>query len=215
MEKNIHQIWIGPYKMPKRETFCVEKVKRLQMDYEHMFWTDDNLPELPSEIKIIYDFLGKGTHYAHQADVLRIFLIQKYGGVYLDVDFEFKQGISQFELENYEAFFCTHFGGVDTFPNGVFGMKKNHPLCQYFLDDMIEGFPIRYWYGPSWFANVIKSYFGVSSQISHDEFSKKYFRQNNIFYINYDQFHNNNYFHHALYSWSPVVREQFKMGEIL
>jgi hypothetical protein len=167
---------------------------------------------MPPEIKRIYDFLGNRKDYAHQADILRVFLIEKFGGVYMDVDFEYVSGISSFNLENYDAFFCTHFGDVDTFPNGIFGAKRGHPIMTYLLNDAIANFPSKYWYGPSWFGSMIKKYFNVGGNISHEAMAKDYFTPHNIFHINYDAFHINHYFHHALYSWSPEIRARFELG---
>jgi mannosyltransferase OCH1-like enzyme len=213
--KIIHQIWVGPYKIPHRELMCIEKIKLNQNDFEHNLWTDNNIPNLPQKLKKIYDFLGKNQEYVYQSDLLRVYLINKYGGVYMDVDFEFKKSITEFNLEKYDAFFCTHDGNVDTFPNGIFGMSPNHPISIKMIYDMETEFPERYWYGPSWIANMIKAHFGVTEKITYDEFSKKYFDPNNIFHINYDKFHYNYYFHHALYSWLPENKKKFSEGKIL
>ena len=213
MEKIIHQIWIGPYKLPHRERGFIDKIKSHQTDFTHMMWDNSNLPELPSEIKHIYDFLGERKDYAHQADILRVFLVEKFGGVYMDVDFEYLGGLSSFNLENYDAFFCTHFGDVDTFPNGIFGASKGHSIMRYLLNDAMKSFPSRYWYGPSWFGNLLKQYFNVTGKISHGEMANEYLTPNNIFHINYDLFHDRYYFHHALYSWSPENRKKFELGK--
>jgi mannosyltransferase OCH1-like enzyme len=212
--KKIHQIWIGPYNIPRREKLCIEKIKIYQSDFEYKLWNNDNLPEIPKEIKDIYDFLGERKDYVHQADILRMFLINKFGGVYMDVDFEFISGLTKFELEKYKAFFCTHYGDVDTYPNGIFGMEANHPISNFLLKDAIESFPKRYWYGPSWLGQSIKEYFGINGIISHEKLAERYFEPNNIFHINYDYFHHNHYYHHALYSWSPEVIRKFENGEM-
>lgn len=212
--KKIHQIWIGPYKMPSRETSFVELIKTKQNDFEHFFWTNENIPTLPNPLKEIYDFLGNKKEYVYQSDLLRIFIINKFGGVYMDVDFEFKSGFSNFHLENYEAFFCTHFGNVDTFPNGIFGMSPNHPISQIMLDDIVKEYPRYWWYGPSWIAKMIKKYFSVTDNMIYENFAKTYFDTNCIFHINYDIFHVKHYFHHALYSWSPENKKKFEEGKI-
>ena len=215
MEKNIHQIWIGPYKMPKRETELVEKVKTLQSYFIHMLWTDENLPLLPKPILDAYNFLYKKRGYAQAANVLRIYVINLFGGVYLDVDFEFREGISEFHLENYDAFFAIHPANVITFPNGVFGMKKNHPISNYLLNDIRTGESGDRYFTPVWWGNMIKKYFGVVDDITHIEFARRFFEPNNIFYINYDHvFHIKHYYHHALYSWSDKIRKQFEEGTI-
>ena len=215
MEKIIHQIWVGPYKIPKRELMCIDSVKQNQKDFEYRFWTNDNIPILPPKLKTIYDFFENRKDYTHQADLLRVYLINKYGGVYMDVDFEFKKSITKFNLDRYDAFFCTHEGNVSTFPNGIFGMTSNHPISIKMLYNIENGYPSRYWYGPSWVANMVKEYFQETNNIIYSEFTKKYFDGNNIFHINFDKFHWNYYFHHALYAWSPENKKKFEEGKMI
>ena len=211
--KIIHQIWVGPYRIPTREKQLIENIKNLHPTFEHMFWTDENIPELPPVLKEVYDLFGQRKHYTFQADLLRIYLMYEYGGLYLDADFECREGFNDFDLENYDTFFSNHYGNVDTFTCGTFGASKNNPIFKYFVDTMIKQYPERYWYGPSFYADVLKSYFNCEEKdISHNEFARRYFDNNRILYINFDEFHVKYFWHHALYSWSPIMEKTFKEG---
>jgi mannosyltransferase OCH1-like enzyme len=211
--KIIHQIWVGPYRIPNREKELIQKVKEHHPTFQHMFWTDENIPELPPILKEVYDLFGERKHYTFQADLLRIYLMYEYGGLYLDADFECREGFNNFDLENYDTFFGNHYGNVDTFTCGTFGASKNNPIFKYFVDTMINGYPERYWYGPSFYADVLKAYFNCEEKdISHDEFARRYFDNNRILYINFDEFHVKYFWHHALYSWSPIMEVVFKEG---
>jgi mannosyltransferase OCH1-like enzyme len=211
--KIIHQIWVGPYRIPTREKQLIENIKNLHPTFEHMFWTDENIPELPPVLKEVYDLFGERKHYTFQADLLRIYLMYEYGGLYLDADFECREGFNNFDLENYDTFFSNHYGNVDTFTCGTFGASKNNPIFKYFVDTMINQYPQRYWYGPSFYADVLKEYFNCEEKdISHNEFARRYFDNNRILYINFDEFHLKYFWHHALYSWSPIMEKTFKEG---
>ena len=211
--KIIHQIWVGPYRIPTREKQLIENIKNLHPTFEHMFWTDKNIPELPPVLKEVYDLFGERKHYTFQADLLRIYLMYEYGGLYLDADFECREGFNNFDLENYDTFFSNHYGNVDTFTCGTFGASKNNPIFKYFVDTMINQYPQRYWYGPSFYADVLKEYFNCEEKdISHNEFARRYFDNNRILYINFDEFHLKYFWHHALYSWSPIMEKTFKEG---
>lgn len=211
--KIIHQIWVGPYRIPNREKQLIENVKNHHPTFEHMFWTDENIPELPPVLKEVYDLFEIRKHYTFQADLLRIYLMYEYGGLYLDADFECREGFNNFDLENYDTFFSNHYGNVDTFTCGTFGASKHNPIFKYFVDTMISQYPVRYWYGPSFYADVLKAYFNCEEKdISHDEFAKRYFDNNRILYINFDHFHVKYFWHHALYSWSPIMEKIFKEG---
>ena len=124
MEKIIHQIWVGKYDIPDREKYFIEQVKIINPSFDHMLWTDDNLPELPENIKTLYDNFEKVKDYAHMADVLRIFLVKEYGGLYIDVDFKPIKPFTLFDDNDSELFVCYHGGNDFTMPNGVFGGKK-------------------------------------------------------------------------------------------
>ena len=211
--KIIHQIWVGEYRIPKREKNLIEEIKQKHPDFEHILWTNDNIPTLPPVLKEVYDLFGSRKHYTFQADLLRIFIIKEYGGLYLDADFECKEGFNTIDLDNYDVFFGNHYGNVDTFTCGTFGAEKNHPIFNFFIETMISQYPNRYWYGPSFYADVLKAYFNCTeTEISHDEFAKRYFDNNRIFYINFDEFHIKHFWHHALYSWSPIMETVFKEG---
>jgi len=212
--KIIHQIWVGPYRIPNREKKLILDIKKMHPDFEHKYWTDENVPELPPVLQEVYELFGSRKHYTFQADLLRIFLVHKYGGLYLDADFECRAGFNDFDLDNYDVFFGNHYGNVDTFTCGTFGAEKNHPIFKYFLDTMISQYPVRYWYGPSFYADVLKSYFNCNEkEITHDEFAKRYFDNNRILHINFDEFHVKYFWHHALYSWSPDMEIKFKTGD--
>ena len=49
--KIIHQIWVGEYRIPKREKNLIEEVKQKHPDFEHILWTNDNIPTLPPVLK--------------------------------------------------------------------------------------------------------------------------------------------------------------------
>ena len=102
MEKNIHQIWIGPYDIPNREKDFVQKVKDINPSFNHFLWTDNNLPKLADNVKEVYDLHYKNGMYAFAADVLKPFIIQQYGGLYLDIDFDAINPFDYKEIENYD-----------------------------------------------------------------------------------------------------------------
>ena len=135
MEKIIHQIWVGKYKMPKREKSFVELMKQKNSTWEHMLWTDLEVLQLnmPPNIKNAYNYFLKDDDYVAQADILRLFLVYEFGGIYLDVDFETRKGFDELNLLSYDGFICYHDTDirVDTIPNGIFGSKKGNKLFEF------------------------------------------------------------------------------------
>lgn len=210
MEKIIHQIWVGPYEMPDREKRFIDKVKEKNKSYKHILWTNDNLPELPENIKELYDKFELAEDYAHQADILRIFLIAEYGGIYMDVDFDCVGSIDNTDLSEFKGFFCYHGGNDYTMPNGIFGLCKSSDMANYLLESVN---PNNGWYGPSWLGDRVKEFIGYEREVSH-EIVKKELADIGIKYILFPHWEMKYFRHHALYSWSPENKANFKNGNI-
>lgn len=196
--KIIHQIWVGDFKIPNREKGLVEKIKNLHPDYEYRFW---NIPDndLPENIKYCYDKFYKIKNYAFCADLLRIWVVYKYGGFYLDIDFDIKNKLDYFF--DFDGVFFYHNDLDFTIPNNIFASKSNAPILEYCLN-MIQ--PNCNWYGPSWFGKVIKEYLQLEYEVKQD-LVKNSLQKLNIEYYQYWPFELKYGKHLSLYSWSPEV----------
>lgn len=211
MEKIIHQIWVGPFEMPRRERRFIKNLKELHPSWTHMFWTNDNIPELPPKIKEAYESFGKNKDYAHQADVLRVYLVKLYGGVYLDVDFKCINGFEKEDVDKINGIYLYHGGNDYTIPNGAFGSNKDHPLINYMVDQI--DLKKNGWYGPSWMGNMVRSFYQLPNECDHNLLIPKLIADN-INYRFFFEFEKNNFKHYALYSWSPENRANFEKGNI-
>jgi mannosyltransferase OCH1-like enzyme len=92
IEKNIHQIWIGNKRIPKHIKEWMQEVKDRHSDFTYYLWTDDNLPEMPTELYDIYKNISDPVLTSAKSDLLRIYVTYKYGGMYLDADFKVING---------------------------------------------------------------------------------------------------------------------------
>jgi hypothetical protein len=211
MEKIIHQIWVGPYQMPDREKIFVQRMKTMNPDWEHVLWTDSNLPELPKNIRKRCDMFLSQKDYAHVADVLRVFIVNKFGGLYLDVDFQPIGPLSKSDLDKHDSVFFYHGGNDYTMPNGCFGSSKGSEISEYLLNDISPDF--GGWYGPSWMGEVVKRYLGFSYETDHSIVGKE-MENRNIKYMLFPELENNYCTHRALYSWSPENKRNFEEGNI-
>jgi mannosyltransferase OCH1-like enzyme len=171
MDKIIHQIWVGDNPMPVQDRYYTRDMRLKNPTWEYKLWKNDNLPELPENIQKTFDMFGKDKQYALQADVLRLFLIKEYGGLYIDVDFEPLNSFDDFQ----DNIFCKW---NDLILNGVFGAFPNNKI---FVDLCDQIKPEITWYGPSWFTKALAPY--NINIISLEEFEQKYAK------------------HHAMHSW--------------
>lgn len=224
MEKIIHQIWIGPYKIPKLEEYFSKIMKEKNPDFEYMLWTNDNLPEMPEVINKKIDFWANdpvyGESYAAVADIIRIVVVKKYGGIYADIDWQCHKGFNDLNLENYDGLIVHH----DDYTSGneFFGSKKGG-----FIDDMYENLLVRepsYPHFPWWFNDEIRKYSGVPNTWNRENFTSEEFdnlsqqwiknlNDKNILTLRkWGQFENIYLTHQALFSHDYKHREYFKQG---
>ena len=161
--KIIHQVWVGTLNMPQREKDLCQKIQDIHPDYDYKFWTSDNVgPELesmPANVRDCYTRYYKQGDYVFACDVLRIWLVYKYGGFYLDVDMDFKECIDPFL--DFEGVFFFH-GFLDsmeateehdafkdlTIPNTLFFARAGLEPLKHCLDSICGE---TSWLGPSWF----------------------------------------------------------------
>lgn len=118
-----HQIWLGPEPLPRDHAEYQRTWTRRHPGWELRVWTEENLPP-DLERKEIYELLRRP---AERSDLLRLELLHRHGGVYVDTDFECRRSIEPL-LEG-ARFFCAYIdpGRVN---NALFGSVPAHPLLE-------------------------------------------------------------------------------------
>lgn len=84
--EKFHIIWFGkkPYKHPQ----YLESFKNFHPSWEFHFWTEDNLPENLIDKRLIDFFKNQNVAPNYRSDVARFVLVEIFGGIYVDHDFE-------------------------------------------------------------------------------------------------------------------------------
>jgi len=83
--KIIHQIWLGPNLPP---SYCAEfqaKIKSFHPDWEYHLWNEADLEELKLDN---WDLVERTPNWAEKSDIIRCDLLDRFGGVYMDVDID-------------------------------------------------------------------------------------------------------------------------------
>lgn len=95
--KKIHYCWFGKKEKPELVKTCIESWKIKLSEYEIIEWNEDNF-DINSNIfvKEAYE-CGK---YAFVSDYVRVYVLYKYGGIYLDTDVEVCREFSEEILRN-------------------------------------------------------------------------------------------------------------------
>jgi hypothetical protein len=132
----LHMIWIGDKKEPDYVSEYLLKWKNLMPNWQINLWTNADLTEEKFSSNIL-ELLSKVNNGAQKADILRYFIVEKYGGVYVDTDIipnkSFDPIITQFsdtslvichDLEITWAYIA----------NAFFAAVPNHPVLKTACD---------------------------------------------------------------------------------
>jgi len=211
--KTIHQIWVGDFKIPLREQSLIEKLKESHPDYNHIFWTDElvlkneSILNMPEAVRKKYDYFYQKKNYVQCADILRIIVINRFGGLYFDVDWDIKNKLDYFL--NFDNVYFYHDNGIGI-PNQIFFAKKDSDVLNFCINEIGE----KDWYGPTWFGEIIKKYFELPFEINHEEL-KTLLKNKSSLYYRYADFQEQYGKHLYLYSWEPKRWEKLKEGQQL
>jgi mannosyltransferase OCH1-like enzyme len=125
----IHQVWVGPSPLPERFAAYQETWRRLHPDWELRFWTEDNLPPDLRRPEA-YERLRSPVE---RCDILRLEVLWRDGGVYVDTDFEALRPID--ELLGDLDFFVGYIGPGRP-AHGLMGAVPRHPIIGRALEEI-------------------------------------------------------------------------------
>jgi mannosyltransferase OCH1-like enzyme len=126
--KVLHQIWLGPDPFPSEYADYQETWQRLHPGWELRFWTEESLP--PDSRREVHELLRQP---AERADILRLEVLCRDGGVYVDADLECLRPIDP--LLDGASFFL---GALDSgrVSNAIIGSVPDHPLLVRALEEL-------------------------------------------------------------------------------
>jgi len=119
--KIIHYVWVGNNKFTPLAEKCLESWKKFLPDYEIKLWNEETLPKEVFKHPYVQKKYQE-KKWAFVSDYIRFFVLEKYGGIYLDTDTEVLKSFDSL-LDN-EAFFGKTKDGMVA--AGVIGATKNH-----------------------------------------------------------------------------------------
>lgn len=89
--RKIHQIWIGDNPIADIWKTECDIIRDAHPDFEYNFWTNDTISslidEMPPKAKEKYEIYVSAKVWAFASDILRMQILYKHGGVYMDTDF--------------------------------------------------------------------------------------------------------------------------------
>lgn len=128
--KKIHQIWLGG-KVPDNYIRIMNTWLEKNPDYEYKLWTDDDIESLNLENIELYN---TNKNLGVKSDILRYEILYRYGGIYIDTDFECIKNFD--DLLYLDLFSGTgHVVAPETY-NGLIACKPKHGLLRKMIDDL-------------------------------------------------------------------------------
>lgn len=148
INKIIHNIWVGPKKVPDG----VFKWKEINPDCEHILWDEEKIEEEFPGIfsnNIFANIYYSQNNYHGLADIIRLYILYRFGGIYFDADCVPLRKLDDDIFNNdffsvYENETCAGM----LVANGIMGGLKKTAL----LKSMINNLKSRNLTEPSWIA---------------------------------------------------------------
>jgi FkbM family methyltransferase len=162
--KILHQIWLGG-EVPKQFNPHIKKLRNLHPHWEYRLWTDNNI-----DFKLInQNLFDMAKNMGQKSDILRYEILNKYGGVYLDLD---HVAIRSFDdLIGFDSFAGVTYDQNPQVTNSVIGSIPNSSLTKElcnldfkFIENpsVIDIFRTT---GPDYFTKVFLSLFEAEENI--------------------------------------------------
>ena len=130
----LHFIWLGSTRpLPVAMIESWQHYHHHDKDWQVRIWRDDNiLSNLYNQESFQYAI--RNRHYGMASDILRLEILYRYGGVYVDVDY---LCLSCFNDLMHLDFYCgaSHTGCVEV-NNGLFGCRANHFVLKCMMNDI-------------------------------------------------------------------------------
>lgn len=135
--KIIHFVWVGPKEISDfNKNECMSSWEKLNPGFEFKFWNENNIDK---NIPYINSAL-KNKKWANVSNLVRLQMVYKYGGVYLDTDVKVLKPFKILLDNNCFFGFQLKFHETHWVNNAIFGAKKNHWLIGELINSLLSQF---------------------------------------------------------------------------
>ena len=125
--KIIHYCWFGRGEMPELVQTCIASWHTHMPDWEFRLWSEENFDIMssPQYVREAYE----AKKYAFVSDYVRLWALEREGGLYMDVDFEVYRSFDDL-MEQYAAFAGYEGSKKNPVMMGVLAAEAHHPWIQ-------------------------------------------------------------------------------------
>ena len=133
--KIIHQIWLGPKSPPSYYWEYKKGWEKRHPDWEYRLWLDKDVDALDFELKDLYN---RSTSWGEKSDILRAEILDRFGGLYVDVDFENVKPFDELHMKYdfYAGLEPPHQGDLSqpaphvVISDALIGAAPHHPIIK-------------------------------------------------------------------------------------
>ena len=161
--KIIHQIWIGPKKLPDSYKKWMRTWVKYNPKYEYRLWRDEDILKLNMKNEKKYN---ESKNVGIKSDIARYEILNIYGGIYVDTDFECLKSIPKY-LHHYDFVSSIIFDFKPVIANGFIMSKKNSILVENIIQNLnleISSNNIEYIINNSGPGLLTKEYFNLNNK---------------------------------------------------
>lgn len=128
--KKIHQIWLGG-DLPRKYRMLSESWNRFHPEWEYKLWTDKDVEGFGLKNKELF---YKANNNGQRSDIFRYEILNRYGGLYVDTDFEC---LKPFDDLMYLDFFTgISYDAKMVLYIGLIASVPDHPILRQCIDSM-------------------------------------------------------------------------------
>lgn len=128
--KIIHRVWVGPKPIPDAFGRYWQTWRDLHPEWELRTWRDADIPTLGDECVRL---CKEARNPAEMSDVMRYFIVEAFGGVYVDTDFEAWKNI---EPVLFGREFVSSYEPSTSVACGFFASIPHHPIMMSIVDEL-------------------------------------------------------------------------------
>ena len=145
----MHHVWLGR-KIPKQLTECMRTCYEKHPTWKHKLWTYHHVPTEIVMFREEYKMFDKNV--GRRSDLLRLEILYRYGGLYLDTDVECVKPVDEL-LKNYDFVMgseCSHIKRGDVFDstkcdqahinNAVIASTPHNPILLEIINEVKENY---------------------------------------------------------------------------
>lgn len=131
----IHYIWIGPKQFPSQFENFIKKWKLLYPDFNFIYWDDKLIQNSNILCENIKKYYYSDCNIALKTDLIRFKILEKFGGIYIDVD---NEPLKRMPIEIFNYNFFSGYQPNNEIAIGIMGSKPQEILITNYLESALE-----------------------------------------------------------------------------